>query len=231
MGLHEDHRQRLKARFLHEGLSHFADHEILELLLFYAIPKKDTNALAHALLNRFGALHFVFEADYEDLCGVDGVGSHTAMLLRMIPDLLRAYQVSMTKGKLLLLKEPETIVDFLRPRFFGRTREEMFLLCFDDGGGLVYGGALFEGTVNAVQVHMRELIGVVLRFGATNVILAHNHPKGLAVPSSDDMAVTDMVCGGLRVIGARLVDHYIFAGDDAVSMRAAGYLHTLENRR
>lgn len=213
----------MKNRFLNEGMRHFADHEILEMLLYYAIPKKDTNALAHILLERFGSLHLVFEADYQELCSVEGVGKHTAMLLRMIPDLLRAYQVSQTRGKLLMLKEPESIVEYLRPRFFGRTREEMFLLCFDDGGGLVYDGVLFEGTVNAVQVHMRELIGVVLRVGATNVILAHNHPKGLAIPSSDDLAVTYMVDKGLRVVGARLVDHFIVTVDDAMSMRASGY--------
>lgn len=227
MSVHDEHRQRMKTRFLKEGMDHFADHEVLEILLFYAIPKKDTNPLAHALLERFGSLYAVFEASYEDLCGVSGVGGHTAMLLRMLPDILRRYQVSQAQTKTLLLKAPGSIADFLRPHFFGRTREEMFLLCLDDGGGILYGDVIFEGTINQVQIHTREILQAVISCGATNVILAHNHPKGLAVPSSDDMSATDTVGRALRFINARLIDHFIFSQGDCVSMRAAGYFKRL----
>lgn len=223
MGVHDEHRRRLKERYLKEGPDHFSAHEILELLLFYAIPQKDTNVLAHELIERFGSLHGVFEARYADLQSVRGVGEHTALLLHMIPGLLRRYALSQTKAPMLVSKDTDTVAEMLRPHFLGRTKEVMFLLCIDDGGGILYSDVVFEGTVNAVYVHVREILKIVLECGATGVILAHNHPRGLAVPSSDDVALTDKVSRALGDVQIVLLDHFIFTADDFISMRRSGY--------
>ncbi len=224
--IHEGHRQRLRERFLKQGLDDFEAHNVLELLLFYAIPMKDTNELAHRLLQRFGSISAVFDADIDDLCQVDGVGRNTAVLLKMIPGLTRRYLEDSDKEPV-ILSSVEQIGSFLLPKFVGRTKEMVYLLCLNNKGGIAYADFVMSGTVNAAPMYSREIVEAALRSKAVSAILAHNHPKGIAVPSNADMAATKMVYDALASVKIRLLDHFIFAGTDYVSLKDSGFFSDL----
>lgn len=225
--VHAGHRTRLRERFLREGLDGFEAHEALELLLFYAIPQRDTNVLAHRLLSQFGSLSAVLEADVEVLCKVDGIGRNTATLLHMVPALTRLYLADIEQ-EAVTLTSAEQILDFLRPKFIGRTKEMMYLLCLNDKGNMVFGDFLFEGGFSSVSIYVREIIERTLRHQARGVILAHNHPGGIALPSREDVMATAAVFKALQTVDIRLYDHLIFAGVDGISMLSAGYFERFQ---
>lgn len=227
MGIHDQHRQRLKDRFLREGLDGFQEHEALELLLFFSIPQKDTNELAHVLLNKFGALSGVFEASFQNLCEVPGVGAHTATLLTMMPGLLRRYYDRIDR-KSYVLKGTEEIVGFLRPQFLGRTKEHFYLICENNLHQILFSDFLSEGEVNNVPVSVRTIMEICMSCRATGVILAHNHPGALALPSQEDLHVTQALATTLRPVGITLRDHIILDDMDAISLRDSGYLARLD---
>ena len=160
--LHEGHRQRLKERFLREGLDHFEPHTVLELLLFYAVPQRDTNELAHRLIARFGSLDAVFDAAFDELCAVEGIGRNTATLLKLVPDLTRRYLDSADHEQV-LLTSVQAIGDFLRPKFLGRTKEMVFLLCLNNKGGLTYGDFIAEGTIDSAPMYSRTILEAAMR--------------------------------------------------------------------
>lgn len=220
--VHEGHRQRLKDRFLKEGLDGFAPHNVLELLLFYAVPQRDTNELAHRLLARFGSLSGVLDADFDELCQVEGVGANVATLLKLMPGLARRYLDDYDK-KGVVLTSIEEVGAFLRPKFVGRKNEMIFLLCMDSRGSVVYGDFIAEGSINAAPMYTRNILEAAMRSHAVSVILAHNHPRGLALPSNADMLATRSVFDALAAAKVRLADHLIFAGSDYVSMRDSGF--------
>lgn len=221
-GLHDGHRQRLKDRFLRDSLDNFEPHNVLELLLFYAIPQRDTNELAHRLIREFGSLSGVFNADFGDLCKVKGISANAATLLKLIPDLSRRYLDDFDQ-KGLVLTSIEAIGTFLQPKFVGRTKEQIFLLCLDSKGSVVYADFVIEGSINSAPMYTRNILEIAMRTQAVSVILAHNHPNGIAVPSNADMASTKAVYDALAVAKIRLLDHFIFAGSDYVSLRDSGY--------
>ena len=220
--IHKGHRERLKQRFRDEGLDNFTDIQVLELLLFYAIPQKDTNELAHTLKNHFGSLVNVLEADYEDLRKVPGIGDHTATLLALVTELARYYQVESSK-RVETLTTLDACGDYLVPRFFGRTRETVFLLCLDAKCKVICCKEIGEGGVNSASISVRKIVEVALMSNATTVILAHNHPSGVAVPSNEDIVTTRRVAAALNSVEVLLADHIVVAGGDYVSMVQSGY--------
>ena len=220
--LHKGHRQRLKARFQESGLDSFTDVQALELLLFYAIPQKDTNPIAHALLNRFGSLSRVLDADVEELKKVPNISDHAATLLRLVTELGRFYQVDSAQ-RTQVLTSLDACGAYLVPRFFGRKVETVFLLCLDAKCKVLCCREIGEGSVNAASISVRKVVETALSTGATSVVLAHNHPSGLASPSDDDISTTRYLFQVLRGLGIVLYDHVILADDDMVSMRDSGY--------
>lgn len=222
-GIHDGHRKRLKEQFLKTGLDDFEPHKALELLLFYAVPQKDTNELAHRLINHFGSFSEVLDADFKDLCEVPGIGEHAATLLKLMPDLFRKYQDDYdVKG--IEITNLEQIGDFLRPKFIGRTKEMVFLVCLNDIGKIVFADFIVTGTINATPIYTREILEVAIRCKATIAILAHNHPRSLAVPSHADVVSTKAVHDALLAAKIKLVDHFIFSGDEYTSMQTSGYM-------
>ena len=149
--IHKGHRERLKQRFLEEGLDNFTEIQVLELLLFYAIPRSDTNPLAHALLEHFGSLSQVLEADVEELKKVPGIGDHAATLLALVIDLCRYYQVTCAQ-QTAILTTLDACGKYLVPRFFGRTRETVFLLCLDAKCKVLCCKEVGEGSVNSAGI-------------------------------------------------------------------------------
>ena len=221
MGLHDGHRKRLKEQFLHHG-DGFHDHQLLELLLCYAIPQGDVNGLAHRLLDRFGSLAGVLDARPEALTQVPGVGEHTAVLLKLLPVLAGRYQADRASLGV-ILDSTQAAGRYLRPFFSQGARYEMaYLVCLDGKYKVLGCHKLGEGTVNAAEITPRTVVELALAHNATAAILAHNHLSGLALPSNADLMTTQQLYTILQSVGVELLDHLIFTDDDMVSLRDSG---------
>lgn len=219
--IHEGHRQRLKDRFLEEGLDGFTDVQVLELLLFYCIPRKDTNPIAHALLKRFGTLSQVLEAPVEDLVKVSGISRNAATLLHLITQTGRYYLVDRANQNR-ILPTIEKCAAYMLPYFFGRTVETVFLLCLDAKCKVLCCKEIGEGSVNSAGISVRKIVECALAAKASTVVLAHNHPSGVAVPSGEDVVTTRRIAMALRAVEIHLADHIVVADDDYVSMAQSG---------
>ncbi|MBQ7171280.1 MAG: hypothetical protein IJR89_03265 [Clostridia bacterium] len=209
---HADHRARVKKRFFAEGIDGFEDHQILELLLFFAIPQKDTNPLAHALIDRFGSLSAVFNAPPEELVRVEGVGEHAAALLSLVPQLARRYFLDSEAAG-----DPYDNVDKLGRMFVmqyvGATREIVYLTMLDNKLRIIETVKLYEGSVNSAYITPRKIIEPCLRRGASVAVLAHNHPSGAPVPSGDDLYTTKTIQSTLAAVGIPLLEHFLVAAN------------------
>ena len=223
MGIHDGHREKMRQRFLKSGLDAFADHEALELLLYYAIPRRDTNPIAHALMERYGSLSAVLAAPVEDLKKVEGVGESAAILLKLAPQLYRKAKMSDAEQET-ILSSVERVGAYLLDRFAGEKNEVVYQLCLDRKGKLLVCKKLGEGGVASADLDIRRLVENALLTGASAVVLAHNHPSGVALPSRDDYAATDRAKTALAVVGVALTDHIIVADGDFVSMADSGYI-------
>lgn len=222
--LHEGHRARLRRRFRAEGLDGFEDHQVLEMLLFYAIPRRDTNELAHLLLKRFGSFANVLEADVEDLARVEGIGEGAATLLALVPALTRRYFVDRARQGRHQLNSTERAAEFLVPFMAGRATEVFYVLCLDTQCRVIVPALIVEGLPDRASVEPRAVVEVALRHKAHSVIFAHNHPTGTARPSTADHRVTRLLVEALAPIGIAVRDHIIVAGEDWFSFVRAGDL-------
>ena len=222
MGIHDGHRDVVRQRFLSGGLESFADHEALELLLFYAIPRRDTNGTAHLLMERYGSLSGVLAAPIEDLKQVDGIGESAAILLKLVPQLCRKARLQQA-GQERVLNSSEAAGAFLLECFEGETNEVIYQLCLDRKGKLLSCKRLTEGGVSSADLNLRTLVSNALYTSASAVILSHNHPSGVALPSQDDYRTTDRVWAALSAVGVELTDHIIVADGDFVSLSDSGY--------
>ena len=221
MGTHDGHRQRLKTEFLARPDS-FPDHKLLELLLFYANPRSDTNPLAHELLERFGSLAGVLDASPEELQKVKGVGEHAAVLFKAAKELSGRYLTVRTQMDD-IARNSRDYFSQLRYYFFGAQRELIYLLCMDGKHKVLGIRKLGEGNVNSVNITPRLLAEAALSLNAAAVVLAHNHVSGIALPSDEDIATTESLAPFLAKLGIELVDHVIFVDDDMVSLRDSGF--------
>lgn len=230
MSLNDGHRERLRRRFSKEGLDHFEPHEVLELLLFYAIPRANVNHIGHRLVNRFGSLSGVFNAKYEELLTVEGVGEQAALLLKMIPSVCRRYLLSNVQDKgIVPLSNSALAHEYAAPYFIGRTVETLYVICLNNSGVPVECCYISEGIINATQVDMRKIVEAVVRNNAVAAILCHNHPDGLARPSPEDIAVTRKASEILESIGVVLLDHLILVDGDFVSFHDTVDMEELRN--
>ena len=215
--MHKDHRTRVKNRFLAEGLDHFEPHNILELLLFYAIPQTDTNELAHTLINRFGSLENVFDASYQDLLTVPGIKEHSATLIKMIPALARRYSIEKNKSG-------ESLVDvdawgkYFVSRYVGVNVETVFLLLLDNKFNVIDCVKLHEGSVSSSAVNIRKMTEIIFSKNAPMVVLAHNHPSGVAIPSGADIDLTIDLFRAFQVLDITFLAHILVAGDTYVNI-------------
>lgn len=218
---HDGHRKRLKARFVKSGLDDFEPHNVLELLLFYSIPRKDTNPLAHQLISRFGSLSGVFDAKPEELMKVEGITENTAVLISMIPQMARKYLEDKADA-VNAIGGFKDIGMYLMPKFVGRTVETIMLASLDNKNKIISCNIVAEGETDRATLSKRKVMEEAMRVGATRVILAHNHPRGFAMPSSEDIYLTREIYALLASVGIELVDHIIFAEDDFVSLAVSG---------
>lgn len=221
--LHVGHRQRIKTRYISEGLDGFQDHEVLEFLLFYCIPMKDTNELAHKMIQEFGTLAALFEADPKEISKRCGVSENTAILVSLITSLARRYY-KVKQGDKPILNSSSKAGEYAISLFTGRTYEAFFVLCLDSQNKLNYAGLVHEGTINEVPVYPRLCVETALRHKANSVILAHNHPGGSMHPSEADIEVTKKIKIALEAIAINVIDHIIVAGDRYLSLAEKGLM-------
>lgn len=224
MGIHDGHREKMRRRFLSGGLEQFADHEALELLLYYAIPRRDTNPISHALIERYGSLSAVMAAPVEDLQKVDGIGEYAAILLKLAPRICAKARMEDANRQDLILNTADKAGAYLLERFDGERNEVLYQLCLDRKGKLLACRRLGEGNVGFATLDLRKVVEYTILSSASAVILAHNHPSGMALPSQEDYTATLKAKAALDTIGVVLTDHIIVADRDFVSMAESGYL-------
>lgn len=221
MSIHDGHRKRLRERYIQEGLDHFEENQVLELMLCYCIPRKDTNEIAHALLRRFGNLAQVIEAPVDELKKVEGIGDNAAVFLSLLNAFGRYYQVNKKKD-IHILSTTESCGEYLIPKFSGRRNETVFVLCLDSKCKMLCCREVGEGSVNSAAVPIRRIVEIALGANAASVVLAHNHPNGLALPSGEDVQTTKRLAVALQAVDVELADHLIIADDDCVSLVQSG---------
>ena len=219
--LHKGHRARVKEEFIARGLSGMADHRALELLLFYAIPQGDVNPLAHRLIDTFGSLSGVFNATIDQLTAVQGIGEHTACLIKLITALGGRYQADRSQlGD--ILSTTVQLGEYLSPEFFGQRNEITVILCMDAKRKVIQCRQLAEGSADSTTLNLRKMMEVALACNASQVVLAHNHISNIAMYSKEDILVTKLAYDAFAQMDIHLIDHLIFASDDYISMRDSG---------
>ena len=216
------HRNRVRERYLNTGLDTFQDYEALELLLFYAIPRKDTKSTAKNLIARFGSLPAVLDATVEELTEAD-LSPNAAILLKLVPDMNRYYAVK-TDGAGQKVHSTSDAGRILCAMFRHEQTESVRLLCLNAGGKVLKLALLNEGDINAVHFSVRKIVETALSAKAVSVILAHNHPGGTLTPSREDLDATNSAKAALNTVGIQLLDHLIISGDNYCSLREDGYL-------
>jgi DNA repair protein RadC len=224
MGVHDGHRERLRKSYLEHGLMSMNDINALELLLFYAIPRRDTNEIAHHLLERFGSLDAVFSAPVEELREVDGIGESAAALIALIPDIMKKSRLSKSR-EIRQIRSSEDAGAYLLPYFMNEKDEVVYLLCLDSKRAVICCTEMGRGVVNSVDTSIRRIVEKALKVRACSVIIAHNHPDCIALPSREDDVFTRALYNALETVGIRLEDHIIVADEDYISVADTGMLH------
>lgn len=214
--VHQGHRERVRNKFLQNGLDNFEKHEILEFLLFYCVPMKNTSVLAHKLIDSFGSLSAVFDAPFDALVDF-GLTQTQATFLKLIPDISRVY-IDDKHNSADKVVDYITLGDRILHKFIGRETEQVLLMLLDAKGKEVFCGIVSKGSINNTDIPVRKIVDFALRYNAKSAVIAHNHPSGIALPSVDDLQATSNVNSALKLIGVRLLDHYIVADNDCVSL-------------
>ena len=227
--VHSGHRERMKSLFLKNGLDYFEPHTVLELLLYYSIPLRDTNPIAHSLLEKFGSLSGVFDAPIEELLKVEGVGKATAVLIKLIPQICRRYQEDLDRDKNEIFSYDEA-GRYLVKKFIGRQNEVVVLMLLDSKSRVVYCDVVNEGTATAANIYIKKIVRLCVQYNAVYAVLSHNHPSGNCLPSKQDMETTRWVFEAMNTVEVRLLDHIIVSGGDFLSMAKSQILPELFNQ-
>ena len=225
---HDGHRERLRKRFRQEGLEGFAPHEVLELLLMYAIPRIDTNPLAHQLLDHFGSLHRVMEASPEELEQVPSIGPRAASLIALLLPVMKRYE----QEKVLPRQKLDTysqLTAYCRTLFLGVGTEQLYLLSLDAKMKLLAVTRISSGTPAEVSVNARLILQELIRRNAVGAVITHNHPSGSCQPSAEDLEMTMEIQQVLGSVGIRLYDHVIIGGNEDYSMFANRLIMGMED--
>ncbi|MBR5120185.1 MAG: DNA repair protein RadC, partial [Clostridia bacterium] len=187
--MHEKHRQRMMERCIKTGFASFADHEVLEMLLYFSKPRGDTNETAHLLLERFGRIDGVFEATPEELMQIDGVGQSSAVLMQLIRESARRYTKAVMQNRKRFMHIRE-VAEFANTCFVGSTTEQLYLFLFNNGMEMIDSVLLTTGAINSAEIPSRLMLEKAIFKKASCAVLAHNHPHGIAVPSDSDIQLT-----------------------------------------
>jgi DNA repair protein RadC len=218
-----DHRKRLRARFMEGGGGAMPDYELLELILFRAIPRQDVKPLARTLLDTFGDLNRVISAPAPRLLAVSGVGDAVVMELKLIETAAQRMARSRVMHRP-VLSSWDALLDYCHTAMAHRETEQFRLLFLDRKNVLIADEDQAHGTVDHVPVYPREVVKRALELNASALILVHNHPSGDPTPSDADIAMTLQIAEACQVLGLTLHDHLVIGKNREVSFRAQGYL-------
>lgn len=221
--IHEGHRKRMRRRFIEaDGFKGFEEHQVLELILFYGIPRKDTNDYAHMLIDKFGSLAKVVDASFESLTELSFVNENTAVLLKMLPAFMSVYHKSSNKKE--SYDSTEKLIGLFNSDFAGSTHEEFRIACFNANLELICDELISSGGPTSSSVDMRKLMEIVVKSNAVSISVAHNHPNGEPTPSNSDISVTRNIDTLTKGIGVSLLDHIIVGENQTISLRKKGYI-------
>ncbi len=212
------HRQRIKEKYEKNGIAGWLDYEVLELVLSYAIPRRDTKPIAKELLSRFKTINGVLDADRKDLATITGVSEHTALFLKLLKDIAVLYTEHGIHNRD-LLSSPQVVYDYLKTSLKGASDEEFKILFLDGRNQLITVESFATGTVNRSVVYPRKVVERALYHHAVGVIIAHNHPAGTLQPSQEDREVTKAIKDALKTVEITLLDHIIIGNNDFYSFR------------
>ena len=225
MGNHDGHRQRLKEKFLATNGVGLEDHELLEVLLFYSVPRINTNEQAHELINSFGSLKGVFDADVKELCNVDKIGDSSATLIKVVSALMSRYSMQSQdpRQKYTTFSQIST---YLQGLFIGHSNERVYMVLFNNSMRIIKTILVGEGVVNMAALDSSMVAKSTLGYNAAYVAIAHNHPAGLAIPSLEDVHVSYAMKDSFKTIGLTMIDHFLVADGKCVPI-----LRTVEKGR
>ena len=215
---HKGHRQRMRERVQSYGLDSLAEHEALEYVLYLTNAQKDTNGIAHDLIDRFGDFAAVLEASEEELCTVEGVGPSTARMLHLLPQISRYYGRSRTSTTR-CIKTTEQMGSYLMAKFAWSDYERAMLVSLDSRKRVRAAVWLREGTSDRVSLDIKNVVAAAIKGGTDAVVLCHNHPNGVALPSLEDMDATGSIARALGLVNVHLLDHFILTDTEYFSMR------------
>lgn len=223
------HRQRLRKRFEDGGISALAEYEIVELLLTYAIARKDVKPIAKALLKKFGNLKNILTADRAELSGIEGMGEASATMIKFVSSIIPLYHLQVLEESPLELDSVDKLAEFFRARIGAEKIEVLEMACFDSQFRLLPKGAirLFEGSANTANVDIRRIVECAIKLGASSIVLAHNHPSGDAKPSLADVEFTRNLSNACRPIKLDFIEHIIIAKNAFYSFRRDGHFDVL----
>lgn len=219
------HRERIRDKYLKNGINSFQEYEILELLLTYAIPRKDTKDLAKNLLKKFGSIEKVITAKKEDLEEVEGLGKASISFLKLMGELPNIfYENSLRNTDIITIKSKENLLKFLRSKIAFEKIEKFYVLYLSNSNELIAYNEKSYGTLDKSAVYPREIYKDVLKYDAKAIILAHNHPSGSVKPSKSDMDITKEISNGLKNFDALLLEHIIITENSYFSFLEEGLI-------
>ena len=226
----QGHRERIKEKFLKNGIDGFAEYEIVELLLTYCIPRKDTKPIAKELLNKFKSLDNVFKADLDKLSAIDGLGKNTVAFLKLIGDLPSIIYKDELKNKKLVNKETlkisnkDILLNYLRNKIGYEEKEKFYVIYLSSSNEVIEFEENSVGTLDRSSVYPREIYKKIINLNAKSVILAHNHPSDNITPSKSDIELTNEIVKGLKNFGALLIEHIIITKNSYFSFLEEGLI-------
>lgn len=219
---HAGHRERMRKRFEEKGIDAFAEHEILELLMFYAIPQRDTNELSHSLIDEFGSFFGVFDAPISALENIKGMGKNAAILIKLVIAINAKYLASKAKIDEGALDTVDKVGKFYISKFSEYDHEVVLVTCLDNRLRVKKTFVISEGDASSVSIDMKKIVSSVVNTNSTSVIIAHNHPAGVAAPSGKDIETMRIIANTLGKMNIRFIDSVIVAGNDYYSMATRG---------
>ncbi len=223
---HENHRMRMYQRYQKSGLDGFAPHEVLELMLYYVIPRKDVNPLAHELIDKFGSFSNVLDAHPDDLAKVEGVSQRCAVYLNMMPQVMRLYNSTKAQSSA-PLDSAGKVIDFLSDLFYGWNKEVFYLLCLDAKCRMTQYVQISVGETGGLHVHPKKVVEAAIRYNSSQVIFAHNHPSGMVTPSDEDILFTRRLAVVMSTIDIPVIDHVILNDTSSYSFARQGEMQQI----
>lgn len=228
--VHDGHRERMRERIRNSGLSSLQEHEILEYILYAFVPRKDTNEIAHSLIERFGSFSGVLNADEKSLSHVFGMTANASLFISALPEIFRRYMQDNEKSRK-SLKGRGVARAYIGTQLYGKRQEQVYAVALDAHDGIINSRFLSSGSADAVELNVRAVVDFALSNNASNLIIAHNHPSGSVSPSQKDLDVTREVLDTLSALGITLEDHLIFAGKDYYSFEENGLLERMKTAK